>query len=46
MWCQICDYQAHEGCCEGCTGHTTDGLCVTADLLADTNPELSAEAGS
>ena len=34
MWCQTCGYQKHEGCCEGCCGHTTDEQCVTAELLA------------
>src|SRR5689334_17558076 len=33
MRCGICGYQAHEGCCEGCIGHTTDGQCVTVELL-------------
>jgi hypothetical protein len=33
MYCKTCGYLAHEGCCEGCTGHTTDGYCVTEDLL-------------
>ena len=43
MVCQTCGYQAHEGC----ISHTTDGQCVTAELLADANLEaLSAAAGS
>ena len=33
MWCEICGYQKHEGCCEGCIGHTIDGHCVTPELL-------------
>jgi hypothetical protein len=33
MRCKTCGYQAHEECCEGCIGHTTDGQCVTAELL-------------
>jgi hypothetical protein len=33
MYCKICGYEAHEGCCEGCIGHTTDGYCVTEELL-------------
>lgn len=34
MWCEICGYQKHEGCCEECIGHTTDGgQCVTVELL-------------
>jgi hypothetical protein len=35
MWCEICGYQKHEGCCEECIGHTTDGQCVTAELLEE-----------
>jgi hypothetical protein len=35
MWCQICGYQTHEGCCEGCIGHTPDEQCVTVELLDD-----------
>lgn len=45
MWCQTCGYQAHEGCCEGCIGHTTDGQCVTAELLAQANDELDPPEG-
>jgi hypothetical protein len=33
MWCGTYGDQAHEGCCEGCIGHTTDGQCVTEQLL-------------
>jgi hypothetical protein len=33
MYCKTCGYLAHEGCCEGCIGHTTDGYCVTEELL-------------
>jgi len=33
MWCDGTTLQAHEGCCEGCIGHTTDGQCVTEELL-------------
>jgi hypothetical protein len=33
MWCLICGYQVHEGCCEDCVGHTADGKCVTPELL-------------
>lgn len=33
MWCRICGYQEHEGCCEECIGHTTDSQCVVPELL-------------
>ena len=33
MYCKTCGYEAHEGCCDGCVGHTTDGYCVTEELL-------------
>jgi hypothetical protein len=39
MWCDICDYPAHDGCCEGCIGHTRDDQCVTEDLVALQNNE-------
>jgi hypothetical protein len=42
MWCRICDYQEHDGCCEDCIGHTTDRCCVTPDLLGDEPEELLA----
>jgi hypothetical protein len=40
MWCEICDYQTHEGCCEGCIGHTTDDRCVVPQLLEDEDREI------
>jgi hypothetical protein len=40
MYCKICGYEAHEGCCEGCIGHTTDGYCVTEGLLEAQNREV------
>ena len=40
MWCEICGYQKHEGCCEGCVGHTTDGQCVTEELLDEPFPAI------
>jgi hypothetical protein len=39
MYCKTCGYLAHEGCCEGCIGHTTDGYCVTQELLKVQNGE-------
>jgi hypothetical protein len=45
MNCETCGYLEHGGCCEDCVGHTTDGQCVTRELLTDANAEegLSAE---
>ena len=43
MYCKMCGYEAHEGCCEGCIGHTTDGYCVTQELLEEQNGEESDE---
>ena len=40
MYCKTCRYEAHEGCCEGCIGHTTDGYCVTMELLEVQNGEV------
>jgi hypothetical protein len=37
--CDISGYQAHEGCIEGCIGHTTDGQCVTEELLDEWHEE-------
>jgi hypothetical protein len=39
MYCKTCGYLAHEGCCEGCIGPTTDGYCVTEELLEVQNEE-------
>jgi hypothetical protein len=33
MWCESCGYLEHDGCCEGCVGHATDGRCVTVEVL-------------
>jgi recombinational DNA repair protein RecR len=47
MWCPICRYLKHEGCCEGCLGHTVDGQCVIPELLDVSELErLASEAGS
>jgi hypothetical protein len=40
MDCKTCGYEAHEGCCDGCIGHTTDGYCVTEELLEVQNGEV------
>ncbi|MBB6376078.1 hypothetical protein BKA01_003336 [Pseudonocardia eucalypti] len=47
MQCQTCGYLEHEGCCDGCLGHTTDGQCVTPELLDEWEDEgRSVGAGS
>ena len=40
MYCKMCGYEAHEGCCEGCIAHTMDGCCVTEELLEMQNGEV------
>lgn len=40
MWCRICGYLQHEGCCEECIRHTMDGQCVTPELVGDDIEEL------
>jgi hypothetical protein len=39
MYCKTSGYQAHESCCEGCIGHTTEGYCVCKEPLATQNDE-------
>lgn len=37
MWCRICGWWAHEGCCVGCLGHFFDDSCVTQEFLDELN---------
>jgi hypothetical protein len=40
MRCTICGYLKHDGCCQQCIGHTSDGLCVTPELMGADAEEL------
>ncbi len=43
MYCKTCGHLAHEGCCDGRIGHTTDGYCVTDELLEVQDGEVFDE---